>query len=309
MYGEDYATYGSGLCAHCNKIHEKPGWIQESGESRFKLLQFSAELATIDKAKDVKLTTSRQQGFRQKFNVEVDKLSANPLPELLVDAETNAKLGVFTSQLAKSPYKIKAPPTPPTGISISVTSPFNQTSDYDPGKMEIVDGRNMLGELAAIQEEASRKDWYAMLGLLMTPEGTYVAAAGTFEGITAGLFAYVAKKLGYKTCDKNKKGDTPSVGGAMISKQLYEGAKVDNVAGTCAAPKLIQQYIADRMKVKGKIDVSTLHMSEIYFVPNTETHTAKTQSQGGLYWTPGLTAHSCETCQKLLPMLLCPSDV
>jgi hypothetical protein len=311
MYGDSLACYGSQKCSLCGKVHDQAAWLGESPQSRFKMLQFSAELATIDKVTDTKLSTSRVQGVQQKFQDELKKLRtagiAEPTEQQLAAAKVAAKLGVFKAQLAKSPYRIKAP-QPPSGIQISVTSVFEETRDWDPATEKLVDGKNMVKTLSGIQEEGSRENWYGMLGLLKTPEATYVSAAGTFEDKTNGLFAYVAKKLGYKTCGKNKKGDTPSISGANISKQLYEEAKVDNVAGTCAAPKLIQQYIADKMKSGGQIDVSQLHMSEIYFVPNTGTRTLMTQrTQGGLYWTPGLTAHSCETCEKLLPMLLCPS--
>lgn len=308
MYGDKLASYGSDRCSLCGKVHDKAAWLEESPKSRFKMLQFSAELATIDKTQDTKLSTSRSQGFQPKFQEQVKKLDAEPSEEQLAAARTAAKLAVFKPQLAKSPYRVGAL-KPPSGIQISVTSVFQETRDWDPATEKLVDGKNMVKTLSGIQEQGSRKDWAGMLGLLTTPEGIYVSAAGTFADKTKGLFGYVAKKLGYKVCDKTTKGDTPSIRGAKISKELYDDTRVDNVPGSCAAPKLIQQYIADKMKSGGQINVSQLHMSEIYFVPDTDTRTEKTQSQGGLYWTPGLTAHSCETCRKLLPMLLCPSDV
>jgi hypothetical protein len=299
LHGDKLECYGSDMCSLCGKVHDRAAWIEESPKSRFKMLQFSAELATIDKTKDTNLS----QGFQQKFQAQVKKLGvAEPSKEQL----TAAKLAVFKSQLAKSPYRVGAP-TPPSGIQISVTSVLQETRDWHPATQKLVDGKNMVKTLSGIQEQGSRKDWAGMLGLLATPEGTYVSAAGTFADKTKGLFGYVAKKLGYQVCDKTTKGDTPSISGANISEKLYNGTKVDNMPGSCAAPKLIQQYIADKMKSGGQINCGQLHMSEIYFVPNTDTRTEKTQSEGGLYWTPGLTAFSCGTCKKLLPMLLCPS--
>jgi hypothetical protein len=299
VYGDKLASYGSEMCALCGKVHDKAAWIEESGKSRFKMLQFAAELATIDKTQD----TNRSQGFAQGVQAQIKKLGVNePSKEELAAA----KLAVFKSQLAKSPYQIKTP-KPPSGIQISVTSEFEETRYWNPATEKLVDGKNMVQTLSAIQEQGSRKDWAGMLGLLTTPESTYVSAAGTFAAKTNGLFGYVAKKLGYKVCDKTTKGDTPSISGVNISRQLYENTRVDNVPGSCAAPKLIQQYIADKIKSRGQIDVSQIHMSEIYFVPDTDKNTEMTQSEGGLYWTPGLTAHSCKTCNKLLPMLLCPS--
>lgn len=306
QYGEHYARYGAGECSLCKKHHDGSAVVEESAKSRFKLLQFAAELATINKDKDTSLSTQRKQKYASELKRNEDK--------------TKARREVILATLKKPPYRVGPVPSAEHGINISVTSDFNETRFWDPTTNELEQRKSPLQQLAEIQEKIGapdRHDWRAMLGLLITPNATYVTAAGTFENKTGGLFAYVATKKGYKTCGKNDKGDTPSISNVRITKLQYESCKSPNsqVPGSCAAPKLIQQYIADARQNRWAIQVSQLHMSEIYFVPNTETRRNMmdaNQSGGsgnanGLYWTPGLTAHSCETCERLVPLLLCPA--
>lgn len=46
VYGDSYQTYGGGLCPNCHGTHAPQYKIKETQQSRFKLMQFMAEMST-----------------------------------------------------------------------------------------------------------------------------------------------------------------------------------------------------------------------------------------------------------------------
>lgn len=47
VYGGSYQVYGAGVCPNCHAAHVPTFQIQESQQSRFRLMQFMAEMSTI----------------------------------------------------------------------------------------------------------------------------------------------------------------------------------------------------------------------------------------------------------------------
>ncbi len=145
-----------------------------------------------------------------------------------------------------------------------------------------------------------------MVGILICPEKTFVAASG--PGIGNAKLLAVAERKGYTVC-KTRTADTmprTTIHGVAISREHYAGAKDPTASepGNCAAPRLIQEATADDAVDKGKHQQWA--MSEIYYLPNTARRTSE-QQDNALYWLHGLSAHSCKTCEKLVPVLLCPA--
>lgn len=288
VYGEEHAVYGTKACQLCGHVHDPRFHLKESSASRFKLIQLAAELNSIDPAKDKVLADQKLSDAK---NV-ARELEGKRLPhETDAAFKRRQALEVFRRGLARRP---------------------------DVGD---------IGQGPVPHRDAA--DWKAMLGLLITPNGIYATAAGTFRNNET--LQHVIRKKKYKTCIKPCQ--TSSIHGLAISKPQFgtpPGAKEPNVPGSCAAPRLIGQWIEDAKKNKWTLDkgrsleAQGWAMSEIYFLPNTAERfkamypgfvelrvDGKTAAYGyerdkGLYWLPGLTAHSCDTCERVVPLLLCP---
>lgn len=324
LYGEHYLVYGSQKCGLCNQTHDKFK-LEESSKSRFKLLQFAAELATINKDQSKK--ADMQRAAVLETILEEKKRNHPNVPTITIEDPRGAKstyvdpsvrLEVFQRMLAK---RDQAEAKGKSDVWRGTTSVAHRINNKFDGK-----GKSL-----------GTKDWKAMLGLLITPLGTYVGAAGTFSRQPGVPFDVVANRKGYILADKQPKGDTPSIGGVQVPRDKYEGAKVQGTmsAGSCAAPQLIQQYIFDAKQQNFSLDKSRslseqgFALSEMYFVPNhsvrfdlmypnydptipkpnPKTDWEHRDTDPGLYWIPGLSAHSCKTCENLVPMLLCPGAI
>lgn len=324
LYGEHYQVYGAHTCALCGRKHER-FLLEETSKSRFKLLQFSAELASISKKQALEF-----EKLRATFRTAVLAQRAQQHPNI-------PQITITDTQGTTAPYA-------DAGVAKAVAREVLAKRDAAEakGKSTVWRGTGSImhrhnNVLAAKGNDVTAKDWKAMLGLLITPIGTYVGAAGTFSRQPGVPFDVVAKQKGYLLCDKQSKGDTPSIGGVHVPKKAYTEAKEGGTAspGSCAAPQLIQQFIADATSRHFRVDPQRslteqgFALSEMYFVPNHATRfemmypgfdptlpkpNPKTDwehraSDPGLYWIPGLSAHSCATCEKLVPMLLCPGTV
>ncbi|SAL05168.1 hypothetical protein AWB78_07336 [Caballeronia calidae] len=147
-----------------------------------------------------------------------------------------------------------------------------------------------------------------MFGILTTPLRVYAAHSGpTQNGTTSFLTA--ACKRGYKICDER----SASLPGRIdirfneIPAEEYEATYTRGGGyrpGACAAPRLIQQAILDYQHTGQHIDPTTWAMSEVMYKKNP----TKSPAGDGQDWIHGLTAHSCETCARLVPLLLCTRD-
>lgn len=136
-----------------------------------------------------------------------------------------------------------------------------------------------------------------MLGLLISGNQILVAASGNNNNkITA-----TANALGYTVCPAivNTAGNRSRVN-RLIPQPQYAGTQVmgDPNPGNCAAPRLIQ-HATTLPAVKA--NWRAWEMSEVFFHPKTSHRTASAP-----YWVHGLSAHSCGTCENLVPILMCP---
>jgi hypothetical protein len=139
-----------------------------------------------------------------------------------------------------------------------------------------------------------------MLGLLTDGTTTLVATSG--KNMNNAAFVRVAKLKGYTICPPRGPavGTNTSLGGRTISNNDYEncqGADA-NRPGECAAPRLIQRAFEIPALMRNRAQWA---MSEIFYQPNSEK-----RLEQDLYWVHGLTAHSCATCENLVPVLMCP---
>jgi hypothetical protein len=135
-----------------------------------------------------------------------------------------------------------------------------------------------------------------MLGLLIAQGLTIVAHSGrvTHEGDAA--FRAAATEYGYASVMQNEL-DQPfvSLAGRRISDDELARTRgtrrgFDYPPGSCAAPRLIRKAF----RLIANPNPATWEMSEIYC-----------SAGGGGYWVHGLSAHSCDTCESLVPLLLC----
>jgi hypothetical protein len=324
LYGEHYQVYGGHMCALCNRQHER-FTLEETSKSRFKLLQFAAELATFNKGQ-MKAFDMQRASHQQAALKERNKQHPN-VPTILLTDPSGRRAPYIDAEIARA-------------VSQEVLK--KRDAAEAKGKSDIWRGTGSImhrhnNEIASKGNKFQARDWKAMLGLLITPLGIYVGAAGTFSRQPNVPFELVAKRKGYHLCAKNPKDDTPSIGGVRVPKDMYDSAKVDGTAspGSCAAPQLIQQFIADASERHFRVDPHRslteqgFAMSEMYYVPNhsvrfdmmypdfdptqpkpnPKTDWEHRATDPGLYWIPGLSAHSCATCEKLVPMLLCPGNV
>lgn len=139
-----------------------------------------------------------------------------------------------------------------------------------------------------------------MLGVLLTGGATYVAASGSNNGNNALVTACMRK--GYTLCPPRSAtgGVHHAVSGRVIPAGQYMSMQAPGAsrAGDCAAPRLIEQAIATPAALANRANWA---MSEVFYQPNTAR-----RAQDDLYWVHGLSAHSCATCENLVPLLLCP---
>jgi hypothetical protein len=252
-------TYAAGLCRWCNQVHAPDRWILESGATRFKLLRFAAELSAMptDFMQEQERHIKRE-GDRVEIPKNPDKAAHKVALKQAKESTERRAIGLVQS-IRFTPQTVLEP-----NLQLTVKVPLYETP--------------------------------TMLGLLICGVGadakTYVAASGKFAD---GRFKHVARLHGFTVCEK-----VPvqrSLAGKPIPGDIYQGSKAlhAQMPGTCAAPRMIAQAIADKCMAP----LDTWRMSEIYYWRR------GMKDNGELAWVPGLTAHSCETCEKLLPLFLC----
>lgn len=140
-----------------------------------------------------------------------------------------------------------------------------------------------------------------MVGILISGGRTLVAASGNNHH--KGEFVRVAKMKHYHICPPRRalSGNNKSVVGRQIPNGQYMATQRAgaSVAGNCAAPRLIQEALSMPALAK---NYQNWKMSEVFYQPNTARRT-----KDNLYWVHGLSAHHCETCDNLVPLLMCPN--
>jgi hypothetical protein len=71
--------------------------------------------------------------------------------------------------------------------------------------------------------------------------------------------------------------------------------------GACAAPKLLQAIFKQRAALSGKPPIKSIFMSEVYW-----KNTAMPDGGGSSsIWTTNEPTISCDTCKRLLPIMMC----
>jgi hypothetical protein len=303
LYGEDLQRYAAAVCRNCLQVHDASRQITETSQTRFQLLRFAAELRTIT----AKMLAA-QKGFIDR------KIAQVSLPAARKDLQGEEKRNYEKN---RKQQLLEAKAAAEFGAIGVVTHPTFETlkKKFDGKAEKQLDGK--------VDEAADRAEWRkqgsqtgqphpfdekklersdvspTMLGLLTCETGsgtkTYVAASGSFATQNA-RFAHLARLRGYAVCNTPKPPYT-TIDGDEIAKQLYLESKADGAqaAGTCAAPRLIAQAIKDGVTAP----LSGWHMSEIWYWN-------RGMPESDLVWVPGLTAYSCDTCQKLLPLFFCP---
>jgi hypothetical protein len=340
-YGDELLVYGSGHCARCNAVHEAHYHLKESRRSRFRLLQFVAEMSSFavvgngpkpwtemasetgDPVKPLKLaalrsmrggiplvdvTTARYGGAEIRSDVvkllrRRPGLTSKEMMEELEPEESYINTGAKTGPDGKKPLVVKglAEGKFENVLAALLTSGNIAHDGGKPKRYQVIERLRPTGVTAVTAETTGE----FMVGILICPERTYVAASG--PGLDNPKFRAIAARKGYSVCKARTVDTVPrtTTRGEPISRELYVGAKDPTAPdpGNCAAPRLIQQATED-----GSIDKlkrKEWEMSEIYYLPSTAKRTS--EQNNGLYWLHGLTAHSCQTCEKLVPILLCPA--
>jgi hypothetical protein len=137
-----------------------------------------------------------------------------------------------------------------------------------------------------------------MFGVLVTPERTFATHSGELlGGTTPFLLLAAARGMTIALTQEEKANGKHTARVGTIRQDQYQSAKVAGAykPGNCAAPRLIEAALEDPTVTTR--DPSTWSMSEVMFNP----------SGSNQQWWHGLTAYSCATCEKLVPMLLCPT--
>ena len=135
-----------------------------------------------------------------------------------------------------------------------------------------------------------------MIGVLVADKKIFVAASGSNLNRIEAAAKSLSRSLGKVVlCEpRTAQGIHKTWGGADVASAEYLQTKVDNEPGTCAAPRIIEQAMADADAVKVR---DNWEMTEVWFDPNAEADES---------YVHGLSAKHCNTCDKLIPLLLCP---
>jgi len=135
-----------------------------------------------------------------------------------------------------------------------------------------------------------------MVGLLISGQTILVAASGNNNG----RIQATANLKGYTLCPQiNGYVGHQSRVGRNIPTNEYQHTRAPGAPnpGQCAAPRLIQHALTIPAV---KNNWRNWEMSEVYYQPNTERRT-----RDNSHWVHGLSAHHCNTCDNLIPLLMC----
>lgn len=351
MIVDKYHTYGNKSCPRCGRVHDAALHVRESRGSRFRTLQFAAEMMayagparlprwTDGATRGEKLAALRsmRNGLPLAQNANVpyggrdiaervcallagrpDGMTASEIEGALQPTKTEMKTIRVRGQpnreeLQTLPVKSDAflnqvlmPLVASGNVRVTAEKPkrFVLRSATNPGLSGAVTA-NATGEF--------------MLGLLVCPEKTFVAASGS--GLANNAFQGVAAMKGYTVCTAVSATTHPrrSLIGTQITEAAYAATRAPNAPepGNCAAPRLLQMAFRDPAVDKRRH--AEWQMSEIFYLPGTDARSRR-QNEGlveipggymrdaskDLYWTHGATAESCATCDRLVPLLLCPA--
>ena len=331
MYGSDYVVYGAGVCPRCRKTHEPGRQIKETSRSRFLLMQLAAEMTAHDThrrtplAIDSAYRKARETKDFAKLNKSLKETErAMEKPDKAAFRDKNlAKFSDLHRELHAMDAKLTA------GLRDKRTSFQNRF----PGASE--------GYSPAAAAQVRGEGVKFMLGILVSPvmPKPKVLVATSGDGWESAPFTAAAALKGYEIAPAvNAMAPQPGLGeGRLISSVEYRAVRqgMGYEPGMCAAPRLLGRAFQHPFF---RHNYHNWEMSEIYYFPNNDARrAAEAQNDGerqrhvavshpgtgdpncaeckrlesipvgSLYWVPGLTAHSCETCDNLVPLLMCPA--
>lgn len=327
MYGSDYIQYGAKDCPVCHQKHAAPHMIKEGPKSRFRVMQFAAEMTAYETQGQTKRAVAdaflkaRSGTDLSKLNKqmrETERAIENPAKASALDMNKQ-KLVKLQTQYNEMDKKL-------TGGLLDIKSPFlkrfpGATKDYSLTSQALLRGADVK----------------FMLGILLSDDDVLVTASGS--GIENESFKASAALKGYQICGPVDPADPHvSILARIISADDYRNTQTGQgyQPGACAAPRLLAKAFSIP---KIKSNIAKWQMSEVFYFPNSRARRAYEDESdkarlkhveekhkdkkgdpncleckqfdaipvGSLYWVPGLSAHSCETCEKLVPLLMCPN--
>lgn len=334
MYGSEHITYGAKKCPGCGQIHPANLQIKETSQSRFKLLQFAAEMTAYDmsgrnrKAVADAFMKARSEGGKEfaklnKDTKEVQRAIDNVDKAKFLE-QNQAKLLGLQQKFDALDKKLTSGLRGKEGLERSFQSKFPDGQDwYSPSYAASLRGENVK----------------FMLGILISDKNVLITTSGS--GLDTEPFKATAALKGYEICKEVLATDAhKSIVGRGISALEYGGTQGGQgyVPGNCAAPRLLARAFEMPEVMKTQ---KAWEMSEMYYFPNNDARRKHEEESdkarlahvelahkgqkgnvncvecqkfdsnpvGSLYWVPGLSAHSCETCENLVPLLMCPKKV
>jgi hypothetical protein len=328
IYGSEHIHYGAGECPACHQKHASPYVIKESSKSRFKLMQFAAEMTAYDTHGQTRLAVAdaflkaRAGSDLSKLNKNIKQTQKeidNPKKATAIDLN-RAKLEKLESQYAQ---KDKELTDPLRNIRTAFETRF-------PGAQQ--------GYSPSYAASLRGADVKFMLGILLSGDDVLVTTSGS--GLDTEPFTAAAALKGYTVCEGVNVADPhQSIIARPIPTVQYGNTQREQgyAPGSCAAPRLLAKAFTIPRIFN---NLKNWEMSEIYYFPNNEARRAHEDESdkarvkhveeahkgergdhpncvvcqqlnaatvGSLYWVPGLSAHSCNTCEQLVPLLMCPN--
>lgn len=324
MYGSSHIVYGTHTCKECKAPHSAAYHIKESSRSRFRLLQFAAEMNAYEGSKGSTNRKIMEKAFETARNNKEWRDLKKDILQTQKDIAKSKSLAFNVPKLADRTIKFAAKDKELT----------KDLRDYKVSFEKRFPGVK-TGFSPSSAASSQKEDTKFMLGILIS--GTDVLVTTSGSGLRTEPFIASAKLKGYEIAEEVKPTDLhPSLGGRLIPTSQYLAAKEGNGydPGGCAAPRLVAKALAND---KIRANHANWEMSEIYYFPNNDARRAHedesdkarsehaklahpdkgdpncaickqfdAQTVGSLYWVPGLTAHSCDTCENLVPLLMCP---
>lgn len=290
-----YATYGNQPCPRCKRSHELQYQIKEGSKARFIAMRIIAELSMVPsssqgaktwqsgKTKEQKLQFLRSKGMGQINDDHIWVLDFIYGAHAITLSPTVENL---KSQAVKMGRKEK-------GV-------MNTLKDLV--RMQLVTDTSgyLRAKDASMPVVFSGANKQFMLGVLVAGKKIFIAASGNNLERVRGTLPKLSHSLGtFIVCNKRsaQQGNNKTITGSAIEGSEYSQTLVDNDPGSCAAPRLIQQAMEDHEASQPAIR-GNWEMTEIWYDPNTEADDS---------YVHGLSAKHCNTCAKLVPLLLCPS--
>jgi len=337
MYGSDYILYGSKECPNCHQRHIAPQVIQEGPKSRFRLMQFAAEMTAYE-TKDQTRKAVADEFLKARMGSDLSKLNKN-LQETRRAIENPNKV----ESIDRNKEKLASIQTQYSELDKKLTSGLRDIRRPFLARFPKANKDYSLTS-QALRQSADMK---FMLGILLIDKYVLISASGS--GTEHESFKAAAALKGYQICGPVDLDDKHfSIVSRFISAQEYRGTQrgLGYQPGVCAAPRLlakaftISEIMSNLTKQESPFNLKNWQMSEIFYFPNSRARSAyEAESDkarlkhveekhkdtkgdptcleckqfdanpvGSLYWVPGLSAHSCETCEQLVPLLMCPKE-